>query len=100
MPDVKEKVLCLLQFIEGSLHEAVKHPHTLEDCLTEADCTLRILDRDIKNDDKLNALFALSPLNHYTFMNIAEYKARKERIEAINRGLAFVAETRTLLRRP
>ena|SRR5271165_4528282 len=98
MSDVKEKALWLLQFIEDSLQEAIKHPHTLEDCLTEAGCALRILDKHVRSDDRLNALFSVSPLCGFRFLDSFNRKTHTEQMELVEKALVFVAATQDLIR--
>src|SRR5947199_32829 len=97
MSDLKIQVLGLLQFIEDSLLEGLKHPLTLAECLSEADCALRILRKLLEKDEMMLALFQITPLSHFHFFIAGQQKTAAEKEDSINKCLKFVSATRALL---
>ncbi|MBV9018493.1 MAG: hypothetical protein JO213_17380 [Alphaproteobacteria bacterium] len=97
MSDLIIQVHGLLDFIEQSLLDGIQRPDTLAECLSEADCALRVLKKLVRQDDMLCARFAVSAISNIRFFEIAQFKTLADRDEALNQKLQFIAAAKETL---
>lgn len=86
MSDLNKCALRLLNFIEDSVHEAINNPTAAFEPLNEADCTIRLLMKILKQEDEVKcASLSLLP----TFDGgTSLLKAAKERPDDLNSTLS------------